>query len=321
VPTPTVGYESPDGVGSLTLVPLPEQNGVVTITVRVADNGTPALVAERSFRMTVTAVNDAPTIQAPLVFYAAPRRDTPLRRIELVDKDSDPEPVLVTLRVSSGQMTVSERVRRGVTAEQISGNGSTKVVLRAPITAIRYTLADRYGLAYTPRFGFIGPDPLRIEIDDQGHTGGNVLSAQLSVPLNVEPLADLELAVQMRELSAGGMALAATGITREYSVVVANKGPSTATGVILSAQVPAGARLVRIDAGAITCSGNGAITCAVGMLDVSEHVTLRFVIADAPSIGAVGDLRFQLQADQIDPSTLEGGDLSGELVYLPYVAQ
>lgn len=60
-----VTYTSPSTTGSLTLTPLPNQNGTVTITVTVTDDGGTANgginTVIRTFLVTVTAVNDAPT--------------------------------------------------------------------------------------------------------------------------------------------------------------------------------------------------------------------------------------------------------------------
>jgi RHS repeat-associated protein len=49
---------------TLVIRPKPNMNGTAQITVTVADNGTPALTASQSFTLTVTAVNDVPTLTA-----------------------------------------------------------------------------------------------------------------------------------------------------------------------------------------------------------------------------------------------------------------
>jgi subtilisin-like proprotein convertase family protein len=320
LPDPEVVYTNPDGVGSIILEPLPDQNGVVEITVRVTDDGDPALSVARNFTVRIEAVNDAPTIATPLVLYADPSINNPIRRVVIGDRDSVEEPIVVTLRVSSGTLLVNTDVRRGVTADQVTGNESAKVVLTAPVDAIGYTLADRYGLVYQPQSLFIGPDPVQILVDDQGHTGGAALTAQTQVPLNVEPLADLDMVVVMRVLPQESPGLAATGITRAYTVLVGNKGPSTATGVTLFAQVPEGSTLTRIEAEGVTCSGTVSITCEVGTLEVQKSVELTFVIGDAPVTGSVDDIQVEMLADQVDPSTLEGAELDeDEQIYLPLV--
>jgi hypothetical protein len=70
LPNPTVSYVSPAATGTLTLTPLANQNGVVTVTVTVTDDATvgrvgnkdPAKSLVRTFAVTVNAVNDAPVL-------------------------------------------------------------------------------------------------------------------------------------------------------------------------------------------------------------------------------------------------------------------
>jgi hypothetical protein len=62
IPAPSVNYSSPDTTGSITFQPLTNASGSVLITVRVDDGQGQNNVVTRSFTVTVTAVNDAPTI-------------------------------------------------------------------------------------------------------------------------------------------------------------------------------------------------------------------------------------------------------------------
>lgn len=62
IPNPTVNYTSPNETGSITFTPLPNANGNVTITVIVNDGQASNNTVTRTFTVTVTAVNDAPTI-------------------------------------------------------------------------------------------------------------------------------------------------------------------------------------------------------------------------------------------------------------------
>lgn len=68
IPNPAVTYTSPNASGSLSYTPAPNQSGTATITVTVTDNGGTADGGvnqfQRSFTVSVTAVNDAPTLDA-----------------------------------------------------------------------------------------------------------------------------------------------------------------------------------------------------------------------------------------------------------------
>ncbi|MGB0600416.1 MAG: FG-GAP-like repeat-containing protein, partial [Rubripirellula sp.] len=70
IPNPTVTYTSPEATGSLKFTPVPDQSGAGTITVTVEDGGLDGNLStaddnasfERTFEVTVSAVNDAPTL-------------------------------------------------------------------------------------------------------------------------------------------------------------------------------------------------------------------------------------------------------------------
>jgi hypothetical protein len=73
IPTPTVLYTSADSTGSLRFTPVANQSGSAVITVIVEDGGADAdlgtggdnLTVTRTFAITVTAVNDDPTMDQP----------------------------------------------------------------------------------------------------------------------------------------------------------------------------------------------------------------------------------------------------------------
>ena len=61
IPNPAVTYTSPGATGSLSYTPVANASGTATITVTVSDGTTQAI---RTFTVTVTAVDDPPTISA-----------------------------------------------------------------------------------------------------------------------------------------------------------------------------------------------------------------------------------------------------------------
>jgi hypothetical protein len=64
IPSPTVAYTSPSATGTLTFTPLANANGTATITVTVDDGQSMSNVTSRTFNVTVSAVNDPPTLNA-----------------------------------------------------------------------------------------------------------------------------------------------------------------------------------------------------------------------------------------------------------------
>jgi uncharacterized repeat protein (TIGR01451 family) len=130
------------------------------------------------------------------------------------------------------------------------------------------------------------------------------------VPISIEPLADLDITLMMRvvsrPLTSVSAALAGTGVVREYIVKITNAGPSAATNVILSATLPLGATLERIDTSQGECAGTTEVRCAIGTLANGADLEVTFLLSDAPDQGAPDDLRLRLTADQTDPSPVDG---------------
>jgi hypothetical protein len=70
IPDPTVSYTSANATGSLAYTPVSNQSGTAIITVTVQDSGGTTNGGDdtitRTFTVTVNAVNDAPTVAAPI---------------------------------------------------------------------------------------------------------------------------------------------------------------------------------------------------------------------------------------------------------------
>jgi hypothetical protein len=64
IPNENISYVCDSNTYTLSMIPAADQNGVVTISVEITDSGT--LTAIRSFDLTITAVNDAPTLANPI---------------------------------------------------------------------------------------------------------------------------------------------------------------------------------------------------------------------------------------------------------------
>ncbi len=64
IPDPTISYTSPSATGTLTFAPIANANGSATITVTVDDGQSMSNLFARTFSVTVTAVNDPPTLNS-----------------------------------------------------------------------------------------------------------------------------------------------------------------------------------------------------------------------------------------------------------------
>jgi hypothetical protein len=162
--------------------------------------GTPTLLATAGTNTAYRGVAFAPfhTNQAPVntvpgsAISAVEDTPTVLTGFSVTDADAGTANIKVTFSVPSGTLTVATGVAGGVTAAQVSGNGTTSVVLTAPQAAINATLADSAGLTYSPAANAFGDITLTMLSDDQGNSG-NVGGAQTdsdSVTISVAPVAD-----------------------------------------------------------------------------------------------------------------------------------
>jgi VCBS repeat-containing protein len=158
-----------NGNGSFTYTPAPDFNGSDGFTYTITDSrgGT----ATGTVGITVTAVNDAPVLTVPDTQTTVEDIAVTVAGIVVADVDADEGTgvMKVTLSVGSGSLTVSIGVDSGLTASQITGNGTGTVVLQGPLAAVNATLAA--GVTYRGNLNFSGTDALTIVADDLGNAG------------------------------------------------------------------------------------------------------------------------------------------------------
>src|SRR5207248_1040887 len=108
----------------------------------------------------------------PATFTTAEDNAKVLTGLSVADGDAGPGNVQVTLSVPTGTLTVSTSVANGLSAGQVSGNGTGTVVLTAPLVTVNKTLADAAGVTYAPVANAFGDVTLSVATSDQGNTGG-----------------------------------------------------------------------------------------------------------------------------------------------------
>jgi hypothetical protein len=113
--------------------------------------------------------------------------NTPLviDKLGLMDIDEGGQSAIVTFTVNSGVLTLTTTASTGLTAGQISGNGSNTVVTTAPLGQINASLLFTPALIYQSQPDFSGLDTLMVKVNDQGHTGGGALIGQKSAAIIV----------------------------------------------------------------------------------------------------------------------------------------
>lgn len=155
IPNPTVSYTSPNATGSLSYAPLADQSGTATITVTVRDAGLDGVAGNaddatvsRSFVVTVSAVNDTPTLDAL----------------------SNPAAI-------NGNATTQTVNLRGITAGggenqalTITATSSNSALIPTP--AVSYSSPDATGLLwYAPAVNQSGTATITVTVRDTGLDG------------------------------------------------------------------------------------------------------------------------------------------------------
>ncbi|HJU40212.1 MAG TPA: tandem-95 repeat protein, partial [Tahibacter sp.] len=127
IPNPAVTYADPATTGTLTYTPVANQSGSAVITVTARDDGDSAYVPntiERTFTVTVNAVNDAP-LATNLSANETYAEDTTLDLTDIVVSDIDSAAVTATLTLSpasAGSLTTG--TVGGTTSTYVAGSGA-----------------------------------------------------------------------------------------------------------------------------------------------------------------------------------------------------
>jgi hypothetical protein len=137
VPNPTVTYTSPNGSGTLTYTPVANAFGTATITVTVKDDGGTANggvdTLVRTFTVTVTPVNDAPTLDT--IPGVTVTEDSPPQTVNLTGISAGPnETQNITITATSDNPALVPNP----TVTYTSPNGSGTLTL-APVQFVSGT--------------------------------------------------------------------------------------------------------------------------------------------------------------------------------------
>jgi large repetitive protein len=123
------------------------------------------------------AVNDPPEVILPEPQSTFEDEAKNIAGIGVTDPDSGSNPIVVTLAVPRGTLTVAEGVAGGAAVDD---NGSGQVTLTGSVAQINATLNDLIGVLYQPMQDDNGTVLLTVTANDQGHTGAD--PADLSQP-------------------------------------------------------------------------------------------------------------------------------------------
>ncbi|MEO8056711.1 MAG: DUF4347 domain-containing protein [Burkholderiales bacterium] len=189
----------PDAIGgttgTLSYYAWDQASGSAGTTVDVSTRGgtTPYSLASDTASITVTDVNDAPTISAPGAQTAAEDGSTAITGLSFGDVDitgrndenTGNDNISITLTVAHGSITLAGT--NGITVDS-GANGSASVTLHGSLSAVNTAVAT---LTYAPAADYNGSDSLAVSVNDLGNVGsGGPLSASTSIDISVTPVND-----------------------------------------------------------------------------------------------------------------------------------
>ena len=229
---------------SLVVTPAANANGTATITLQVADaNGG---VASRAVALTVTAVNDAPSFTVATPITTAPGATGAQTRSGFVTG------------VVFGP--ADEQAAQAVQAYAVTQVSDPDNVVGAISLATNGTLS--YTLSGTP-----GVADFSAVLTDTGGTANGGIAASAPVPFRIVVPLSGDLAITL----GNGQGIVPAGSTATWEAVVANGGPSTASGARVQFAVPTG-----LSNATWTCTPVALATCpaASGSGGIDQLVTL-----------------------------------------------
>jgi hypothetical protein len=118
--------------------------------------------------LTTPMPDQPPTISLQTQFIAQKQTATPLSGLQVSDPDGSQEMIQLNLTVNRGTLTASSSVSGGLTAAQISGNGSKNLQVIAPLATLTTTLNAANGLVYTGDLNLVGTDTLSATVKNSG---------------------------------------------------------------------------------------------------------------------------------------------------------
>jgi len=201
VPNPTVNYTSPNSTGTLAFTPVALANGSATITVQVNDGAASNNIVTRTFTVTVTPVNQAPTLNA-------------LANLTLNEGAG-----LQTVNLAGISSGASNEVQTLIVTATSSNPGLI------PNPTVSYTSPNSTGtIAFTPASGAGGSATITVTVND-GAASGNTVARTFTVTVNRLPtitaitnqailvgavLAPIPFTISDAETAAGSLTLSAT---------------------------------------------------------------------------------------------------------------
>jgi len=198
IPNPTVNYTNANTSGNLTFTPTVNSNGTAIITVTVNDGGTSNNIVTQTFTVTVSAVNQLPTLD-------------PLNNL-IVYEDAKPQKVDLS-GITSG--AANEKQKLKITA--VSDNPGL-----IPNPKISYASPHTTGLlTFTPVVNTTGTAAITVTVNDGG-ASNNIVTQTFTVTVIAPPLPTFDA---INDITISQDATLQTNTVTGISCVATNESP------------------------------------------------------------------------------------------------
>lgn len=247
IPTPVISYVSPATTGTLRFTPVAFMSGSSTINVTVNDGGPTNSIVTKSFVVTVTSVNQAPTLTVP----------------SDITVDEDSAPFTANLAgISSGAPNESQTLT-------VTASSSNTSLIPAP--TVTYTSPAATGtLTLRPVATKFGSATITVTVRDSGTSNNivtktfNVTVAAVNDPPTINTPANIAINVNagVQTVSLTGISTGATNETQTLTVTATSSNPSLIPSPTVTYTSPAATGTLRFTPNA-NATGTATITLTV----------------------------------------------------------
>ncbi len=224
IPQPSVTYSSPNSTGSLGFTPIAGASGSALITVTVNDGQAQSNTFSRSFTVTVTAGNQAPTLNAIA---------------DVAINENAPEQVVNLTGITSGAVSESQTLTVTATSSQPS---------LIPNPTVHYTSpAAAASLTFTPVARGFGSAQIAVTVDD-GQPSNHALTRWFTVTVNpindpptLNPIANVSFDEDTgsHTVALTGLGTGATNESQTLAITAVSSNPGLLPDPILHYESPA----------------------------------------------------------------------------------